>query len=549
MKYIDAPLPKAPDKVVVAMSGGVDSTLSTCLLLEAGVKVVGATMRLSNGAMAGLSKAYGAGGACYSATHSNDIDECRAFCENLGIEYHVVDLGDDFKTKVVDYTTKTYLAGATPNPCITCNENIKFGSFIEKLKREGIEFDYFCTGHYARVVKSLEGGYFVACGVDDTKDQTYFLSRLPSVLLEKVRFPLGSFTKAEVYNMARQRGLFAADKAESQDFATGAYFDKLFEGLSKGVGKIIDEDGTVVGHHNGLEHYTIGKRRGTGVALKYPVYVKSIDAKENTLTIAPKERLFSTSVIAGNFVWGGGKVAGKEALAFSNTPTFERKDEKKIATDKMEQRATDRKGIALNEESKEVNNTNVALTEKDALTHIANEETFDKAFTNAKIITLPLKAKVKVRLASPAVECTVRMAKKGDSEEEQRPFKKVAEKDFKAKDACNSDKTKPPLTKVAIDGEEKKDTAKDKGDFCAETFKCDEKKTLDGAAENDFTKTAFKSDEQKASESEDFLAFDAGESYCIEFSKPQLAVAKGQSAVLYDEEGVVIGSGIILEVL
>lgn len=163
--------------------------------------------------------------ACYSPNKKEDIDACRKFCAETGIEYYVIDVSGEYNRQVLDYVTKEYRSGKTPNPCIRCNSFIKFGALLEGLKKLDIGYDYFCTGHYAMVVRPVEGIWgtdkrpaMIACALDDLKDQTYFLYRLDSNLLEKVRFPLAFMKKSEVFKLAKEAGLDAADKKESQDF-------------------------------------------------------------------------------------------------------------------------------------------------------------------------------------------------------------------------------------------------------------------------------------------------------------------------------------------
>ena len=173
-----------------------------------------------------------------------------------------------------------------------------------------IDYDYFCTGHYAKIVRPVEGLYgtdkkpcMVASAMDQSKDQTYFVYRVPSSVLEKVRFPLANIPKKEVFRMAREYGLAAADKEESQDFIPEEYFDALFADKPAVPGDIIDLDGHVLGKHRGIEHYTIGQRRGLGVSSSHPLYVHSIDAVNNLVVLASNDDLNSNALIADEFVW------------------------------------------------------------------------------------------------------------------------------------------------------------------------------------------------------------------------------------------------------
>ncbi len=310
MNYIEQNLPEAGDTVVVGMSGGVDSTLTALLLKNRGCKVIGVTMSLWDGSIPEIKSEKPIKDACYSPGEQEDIEECKKFCAEHDIEYHVIDVQKDYKKEVLDYFKAEYRAGRTPNPCIRCNRYVKFGALLYGIKKINIEYDYFCTGHYAKVVRPDSGifgtdvrPYMIAGALDASKDQTYFLYRLPSEILEKVRFPLATMKKSEVFELARQANLKAAEREESQDFIGEEYFDLLFADKPSVPGDIIDLDGHVLGRHRGIEHYTIGQRRGLGVAVSYPVYVQSIDAKNNVVVLAPNDALNSDALIADDFVW------------------------------------------------------------------------------------------------------------------------------------------------------------------------------------------------------------------------------------------------------
>lgn len=310
MKYIEAKMPEKNDTVVVGMSGGVDSTLTALLLKQKGCNVIGATMSLWDGSIPeGMTK-ESLPPSCFGPNEEKNIAECEVFCKNNGIEYHVINVTEEYKKNVLEYFKSEYRVGRTPNPCIRCNQTVKFGAFLEGIKKAGIDFDYFCTGHYAKIVISKDGvfgtnkrPYMLANALDSTKDQTYFLYRLSSETLSKIRFPLASLTKAEVFELAKKSNLAAAARKESQDFIAEEYFDMLFSDKKSIPGDIIDLDGNILGRHRGIEHYTIGQRRGLGVAVNYPVYVKSIDAEKNIIVLAPNDALNSQALIADDFVW------------------------------------------------------------------------------------------------------------------------------------------------------------------------------------------------------------------------------------------------------
>ena len=179
----------------------------------------------------------------------------------------MIDVSVEYNRQVLDYVTKEYRSGKTPNPCIRCNSFIKFGALLEGLKKLEIDYDYFCTGHYAMVVRPEQGLWgtdkkpaMIACALDDLKDQTYFLYRLDSNLLEKVRFPLAFMKKSEVFKLAKEAGLEAAEKKESQDFVDDCYFDALFSDRETVPGNFVNADGVILGKHKVLQYYTIGQR-------------------------------------------------------------------------------------------------------------------------------------------------------------------------------------------------------------------------------------------------------------------------------------------------
>ena len=319
MKYIEQDLPKAGDTVVVGLSGGVDSTLTALLLKNTGCHVIGVTMSLWDGKL-DVDVNKNLHDSCYGPGEAQDIEQCRKFCEEQGFEYHVIDVKEAYHKEVLEYFKAEYRAGRTPNPCIRCNRYIKFGALQLGIKQLDIDYDYFCTGHYAKIVRPVEGLYgtdvrpfMISSAMDQSKDQTYFVYRVPSDVLEKVRFPLANMEKKEVFRLAKEYGLAAAEREESQDFIPEEYFDALFADKPAVPGDIVDLDGKVLGKHRGIEHYTIGQRRGLGVSSSKPLYVHSIDPKNNLVVLASNDDLNADGLIADEFVWPG-NIEPKESV-------------------------------------------------------------------------------------------------------------------------------------------------------------------------------------------------------------------------------------------
>ena len=278
------------------MSGGVDSSLTAALLKEQGFRVIGLTMKIYGGELTSLASR---GHACYGPGEDEDIEVTAAVADHLAIPLHVIDLHAEYREHVLSHFTREYLHGRTPNPCTRCNPLLKFGFLIEKARASGIAFDRFATGHYARICRDEHSGrYVLKKALDPRKDQSYFLYALPPALLEQLMFPLGDMNKTEVRDRAQAWKLPVSERPESQDFIEGGAYGDLFDAADIKPGPIIDTCGRRLGTHRGIIHYTIGQRRGIGIAHTEPLFVTGIDAERNALIVGPKAGLFSTGLSA-----------------------------------------------------------------------------------------------------------------------------------------------------------------------------------------------------------------------------------------------------------
>ncbi len=285
-------------KVVVAMSGGVDSSVAAALLKEKGYQISGVTMRIWDGeAFPGEGTRHG----CYGPGEEEDIEDARKVARILGIPFHVLDLRQEYKAEVLDYFCHEYLSGRTPNPCLICNQRVKFDALLRKAKDSGIEFDYFATGHYARVeYNQSKQRYLLKKARDLNKDQSYFISFLSQEQLGYSLFPIGNYTKEETRKMASDFGLGVDNKQDSQDFIAGGY-SRLVEAAQPGP--ILDNQGKVLGEHKGIPFYTIGQRKRLGISNKEPLYVTNIDRERNAITVGSKEEIYRDGFTASGLNW------------------------------------------------------------------------------------------------------------------------------------------------------------------------------------------------------------------------------------------------------
>ncbi len=272
---------------MVAMSGGVDSSLTASLLLEAGYDCIGAHMLLTGPDDAG-------------------VEDASRVAHTLDIPFYTFDFSREFHDSVMEDFVAAYQHGTTPNPCVLCNRVIKFGLLLEQAREMGC--DAVATGHYARVLYDEAcGRWFLKKAVDRDKDQSYFLYSLSQAQLERIRFPLGGLTKPEVRRMAAERHIETAERPESQDICfvpDGHYVEFIEEYLERGshtglqTGDFLDRDGNVLGRHEGIIHYTIGQRKGLGISCGEPMYVQAVNPMDNTVTLGPDEALFSDTLLA-----------------------------------------------------------------------------------------------------------------------------------------------------------------------------------------------------------------------------------------------------------
>lgn len=286
-------------KVVVGMSGGVDSSVAARLLKEQGYDVIGVTMQMWQEDVP-RTRLEEEGGCCGTSA----VDDARRVADKLGIPYYVMNFKEDFKTNVVDYFINEYFAGRTPNPCIACNRYVKWQALLQRAKEIGA--DYIATGHYARIEKHpTTGRLSIRNSVTAQKDQTYVLYNLTQEQLKCTLMPIGDYEKNQIRGMAQEVDVAVSQKADSQDICfipDGDYTGFITRETGKGgkIGNFVDLDGKVLGKHKGILYYTVGQRKGLGIALGKPMFVHTIDVVKNEVVLCDNDALFQKTLVAGD---------------------------------------------------------------------------------------------------------------------------------------------------------------------------------------------------------------------------------------------------------
>lgn len=287
-------------RVVVGMSGGVDSSVAACLLKEQGYEVIGVTMQIWQEEDTCQIEEHG--GCCGLSA----VEDARRVAWTLGIPYYVMNFRQEFKEKVMDYFVAEYLRGRTPNPCIACNRYVKWESLLTRSLEIGA--DYIATGHYARIIKLPNGRYSIRNSVTAAKDQTYALYNLTQDQLAHTLMPVGAYSKDQIRAIAEDRGLAVAKKRDSQeicfipDHDYAGFIDKTADEVP-GEGNFIDTSGRIIGRHKGITHYTVGQRKGLNLAMGHPVFVTAIRPETNEVVIGEHADVFSDTLTCTDLNW------------------------------------------------------------------------------------------------------------------------------------------------------------------------------------------------------------------------------------------------------
>ena len=294
-------------KALIAMSGGVDSSLSAKLMIDKGFECIGCTMKLYDNEDAGIERSR----TCCSL---DDVEDARSVAYKLGMPFYVFNFTDAFREKVIRKFIESYEKGITPNPCIDCNRYMKFDKLYERAKILGC--DYIVTGHYARI-EEKEGKFILKKALDETKDQSYVLYSMTQEQLAHTMFPLGNMRNTDVRAIAEQNGFINADKPDSQDicFVPNGDYASIIElqtGKKPVCGNFVDKQGNIIGKHNGVIHYTIGQRKGLGISSSEPLYVCRICPENNNIVLGKNEDLFSKESDVTGFNWISGTAPKSE---------------------------------------------------------------------------------------------------------------------------------------------------------------------------------------------------------------------------------------------